>query len=281
MRPPTVDSGSARAQVQRLFVVGCPRSGTTLLQSFLAAHPDVHSFPETHFFYRLRAAGDRAERGLIGAELAADLPQVARFLGRPGLPWPVPPTVRSVAGSFVATADAVTRDAGRTAWVEKTPANLYAIDLIERLVPGARVLHIVRDGADVVTSLCAVAGGWGSTYTVDQALDLWSECVALTAAHRDRPGHHVVSYADLAQQPEPTLRATCSAVGLEYSPAMVEGRAAAARGLIKDFEHWKGDNVGPLRYRPRERFAQAFDAATRRRIEERVGAVQLPEAAVR
>ncbi|WP_222192365.1 sulfotransferase family protein [Modestobacter italicus] len=277
MPPTTPAVSSGPPQLQRLFVVGCPRSGTTLLQSFLAAHPGVHSFPETHFFYRLRAGGVRAEQGVISAELAADLPQVAGFLGRPGMSWPVPPTVHGTAEAFVATADEVTLAAGASAWVEKTPANLYAIDLIEQLVPGARFLHILRDGADVVTSLCAVAGGWGSTYSVDQALELWTECVEITAAHRDRPGHHVVSYADLAQHPEPTLRSACDVVRLEYTPAMVDGRATAARGLIKDFEHWKGDNVGPLRYRPRERFAQAFDPATRRRIEERVAAVHLPE----
>ncbi|MGY5885777.1 sulfotransferase family protein [Modestobacter lacusdianchii] len=277
MPPTTPAVSSDPVQVQRLFVVGCPRSGTTLLQSFLAAHPGVHSSPETHFFYRLQAGGARAGQGLISPELAADLPQVAGFLGRPELTWPAPPTVPATARTFVATADAVARAEGATGWVEKTPANLYAIDLIEQLVPGARFLHILRDGADVVTSLCAVAGGWGSTYSVDQALELWTECVEITAAHRDRPGHHVVSYAELAQHPERTLRSACAAVGLDYSPAMVDGRAAAARALIKDFEHWKGDNVGPLRYRPRERFARAFDPETRRRIEERVAAVQLPE----
>ena len=35
---------------KRIFIVGCPRSGTTLLQSLLAAHPLICSFPETHFF---------------------------------------------------------------------------------------------------------------------------------------------------------------------------------------------------------------------------------------
>ena len=37
----------------RIFVVGCPRSGTTLLQSLIAVHPDVASFPESKFFVRL------------------------------------------------------------------------------------------------------------------------------------------------------------------------------------------------------------------------------------
>lgn len=258
---------------QRVFVVGCPRSGTTLLQSFLAAHPAVRSFPETHFFYRLPAAATAP----VGPDLLADLPQVAGFLGRPGTAWPPQPTAGAAVEAFLATADAVTAAAGATAWVEKTPANLYAIDLVEALVPGARFVHIVRDGADVVTSLCANAAGWGSSYTVDQALDLWSECVAISELHRGRPGHHVVGYADLAQHPEPTLRAVCAAVGFDYDPAMVAGRAEAARGLIKDFEHWKGANVGPLEYAPRARFARAFDAPTRARIEQRVAAVAPPE----
>ena len=41
------------APKQRIFLVGCPRSGTTLLQSLLAAHPDITSFPESHFFRHL------------------------------------------------------------------------------------------------------------------------------------------------------------------------------------------------------------------------------------
>ncbi|MGL4503377.1 MAG: sulfotransferase family protein, partial [Planktothrix sp.] len=40
----------------RIFLVGCPRSGTTLLQSLLAAHPQIASFPESHFFQSLAPA---------------------------------------------------------------------------------------------------------------------------------------------------------------------------------------------------------------------------------
>src|SRR5271165_5902703 len=44
---------AARAMAGRLFIVGCARSGTTLLQSLLAAHPTVLSFPETVVFSHL------------------------------------------------------------------------------------------------------------------------------------------------------------------------------------------------------------------------------------
>ncbi|MGY1854978.1 sulfotransferase family protein [Modestobacter sp. SYSU DS0290] len=259
----------------RLFVLGCPRSGTTLLQSFLAAHPAVQAFPETHFFYRLPADLD----ALVAPDLARDLPGIAGFLGRPGMHWPEPATGRATAEAFLATAEEVTRSRGRTTWVEKTPANLYAVDRIQQLVPGARFLHIVRDGADVAASLCSVSAGWGSSYTPDQAVDLWAECAAITAEHRGRPGHTVLSYAQLARHPEQVLRSACADVGLPYDPAMVAGRAGAAQALIKDFETWKGDNIGPLVHRPREKFAQVFDVETQRRVEKRVAEVVVPELA--
>jgi len=42
----------------RAFLVGCPRSGTTLLQAMLFAHPEIYSFPETNFFLSLFGARD-------------------------------------------------------------------------------------------------------------------------------------------------------------------------------------------------------------------------------
>ncbi len=50
-------------RVNRVFIVGAPRSGTTLLQSMLAAHPRTVSFPETQYFV---SSGGLAERRLLG-----------------------------------------------------------------------------------------------------------------------------------------------------------------------------------------------------------------------
>lgn len=264
--------------MQRIFVVGCPRSGTTLLQSFLAAHPQVHSFPETHFFHQLRPPpGLRRGAGLAAAGTAQRLDEVAGWLGARRRARPLPPTVRRYGAAFVAMADAAARERGATAWVEKTPANLYAIDLIEQLVPGAQVVHMVRNGADVVASLCAVAGNWGTTYTVDAAIAQWAECIAITDRYRGRERHSVVGYDRLVRDPEGTLGGLCASLGLPYRPEMITDRATAVRGLVKDFEHWKADNAGPLRDGGGSRRHEVFDDATRRYVEERTAAVPVPE----
>lgn len=264
--------------MRRIFVVGCPRSGTTLLQSFLAAHPQVHSFPETHFFHQLRSPrGLRRAAGLAAAGTAQRLDDVAGWLGAPEPARPLPPTVGRYAAAFVAMADAAARKRGAAAWVEKTPANLYVLDLIERLVPDALVVHVVRDGADVVASLCAVAGNWGTPYTVDAAIDQWAECIAITNRYRGRGAHSVVGYGGLVHHPEKALAALCDSLGLPYTAEMISGRAAAARGLVKDFERWKADNTGPLRDGAGQRAREVFDDATRHYVRERVTAVAVPE----
>jgi hypothetical protein len=53
--------------MKRVFIVGCPRSGTTLVQALLARYPGVHSFPETRFFEALLDAVD-LQLARLGAE---------------------------------------------------------------------------------------------------------------------------------------------------------------------------------------------------------------------
>ena len=106
------------------------------------------------------APGASQEIQRTGALVGQALPPVRRIVQ----------TVASSVGVFVTMAGAAAGSRGCAGWVEKTPANLYAVDVIERWVPGARFVHIVREGADVVASLCAVAHGWGHPRPVSDQL---------------------------------------------------------------------------------------------------------------
>ena len=71
---------------QRLFLVGCPRSGTTLLQSFLAAHSEIYSFPESHFFNWLFFPGSlRTRLGLASNEIESQMLKFLAKIQRPEL----------------------------------------------------------------------------------------------------------------------------------------------------------------------------------------------------
>ncbi|MEQ8960988.1 MAG: sulfotransferase [Coleofasciculus sp. C2-GNP5-27] len=68
-----------RTLKERIFLVGCPRSGTTLLQSLLAAHPQIASFPESHFFRHLIPEFE-PKRRLLGLSSRRGKPHFQRFM---------------------------------------------------------------------------------------------------------------------------------------------------------------------------------------------------------
>ncbi|MGC9503574.1 sulfotransferase family protein, partial [Baaleninema sp.] len=195
----------------RVFVLGCPRSGTTLLQALMTAHPDVTSFPETLFF--MKAFG-RVEHRIFGTspegirETVADwrdswllardiLPKryrhrvakrMQQFLAdidREDLLSLMPresSSSREWVNGFVHLMDRVTIDRGKSVWLEKTPYHLYYIDRIQHYLPDARFIHIVRNGIDVVASLYDAAQKYlgediGATQThINSYLDM-DKCI--------------------------------------------------------------------------------------------------------
>ena len=167
---------------ERIFLVGCPRSGTTLLQSLLAANSKVLSFPETHFFghlfysrkllsilgianWRARLRWVQFLKEIGHQEMQSKLPKYAVF-------------VRQFSKAYIDVLDTLTLNQGKEIWVEKTPGNLHYIEKIEKLVSSAKFVHIIRNGTDVVASLYEVTNEypevWGENgWSVEQCISRW------------------------------------------------------------------------------------------------------------
>lgn len=259
----------------RVFVVGCPRSGTTLLQSFLAAHPRIVSFPESHFFvesipstplfWRLGLASPRGRRRMhdflaeTGTGCTKGVPRTAFLL-------------RQYAAAFVGALDTMTTAANGDVWVEKTPDHLRCIGMIERHVPRARFLHVVRNGEDTVASLYDVSRRfpeqWSHEIGIDRCIARWNDAIRLSRRHRGRPHHRILPFDELVEQPARLLAEVCSFLELPYDERMVHERQNAARGLVLEREAWK-ENVTSDLYAERK-FERIFNAATREYIRRRL-----------
>jgi len=118
-----------------VFVIGFPRSGTTLLEQMLDAHPDFRSMDERGFVYqlieRMEHAGQRYPADL------ADLTQVEAD------------QLRAVYGRLV---EHTLPDLGQRRLIDKNPLNMLCLPMILRLFPDARIILCIRHPCDVLLS---------------------------------------------------------------------------------------------------------------------------------
>ncbi len=137
------------------FVVGVNRSGTTLLRLMLDAHPDLTIPPETHFVPEVirlarRDGGTRVRmvRTMTRHPRWGDFGIDARELrGRVAhiKPAKAGPVVRAFYELYA-------ESQGKARWGDKTPRYMRAMPRIEKALPEARFIHIIRDGRDVALS---------------------------------------------------------------------------------------------------------------------------------
>lgn len=256
----------------RVFLVGCSRSGTTIVQRCLNAHPAVTSFPETNFFGRLVGGWSGRIRARCGRVRAhrwqSAFGHLEDVLERPGTAAMWPPGTRFGAAveGLTETLDAVACERGAQVWVEKTPKHFRYVDLLEARVPAARFIHLVRDGRAVVASLVDRASRYpqfSSRRAPRAAARLWNESVRAAFRASGRDAHRVLTYEDFVADPEGELRGICAWLGLEYDAAMVSDADASA--IVTGGEAWKAGTEQPIAG-PRSRFEEVFTPRQQRAV---------------
>ncbi len=118
-----------------VFVVGFPRSGTTLLEQMLDSHPDFRSMDERGFVYELI---DRMQAA--GQSYPGDLA---------GMTQPEADQLRAI---YAGMANRVVPDLGQRRLVDKNPLNMLCLPMIARLFPEARIILCLRHPCDVLLS---------------------------------------------------------------------------------------------------------------------------------
>jgi hypothetical protein len=214
------------------FIVGVPRSGTTLLRLMLDAHPQIAIPSETHFITDV-ARAFRDERmnpesltellvahnrwgdfHLDADELRARFEQIK--------PLNAADAVRAFYRLY-------SEKQGKPRWGDKTPGYVKKLRVIGRLFPEARLIHIIRDGRDVALSVIAM--NWGPS-DVTRAAQLWDRRIRDAREVGATLPHYVeIRYEDLVEDTEPVLRQACKYIELDYNPVMLDYHRRAADRL--------------------------------------------------
>jgi hypothetical protein len=227
-----------------VFIVGCPRSGTTLLRRLVDTHPHIAIIHQSRFipnFFEGRRG--LTPEGLVTAKLVDRLLQAR---GVKNLE-----TSRELLESLVEAGEPVSystfvtgvfdlygKGQGKPLVGDKTPAYVRRIPTLHTLWPEARFVHLIRDGRDV----CMSAINWRKADHALGRFSAWTEDPITTAAvwwewhvrlGREDGGslapqlYHEVRYESLVSVPEEACAALCDFLGIPYDDAMLkfhEGR---------------------------------------------------------
>jgi hypothetical protein len=220
-------ASAAVVVVKAISIVGCPRSGTTLLASLLGSHPAVVSPPEAAFLLDLAERFRPGER-VDPAELWSFIAHHERFRlwGEPMPPAPAwsasRVTIEEVVQGFLR---AYARTRGKPEaqlWVEHSPQSALRHVAFERLFGDSLLVHIRRDGRAVAASLLSVDFGPNDIFN---AAEYWLRHLAigeLAVAAVGRRGLRV-RYEDLLGDPRATLAPILARVGLDFRAEMLAG----------------------------------------------------------
>jgi hypothetical protein len=227
-----------------VFIVGCPRSGTTLLRRLVDTHPHIAIIHQSRFIpYFFERRRGLTPEGLVTTKL------VDRLLEARGVKNLE--TSRELLESLVEAEEPVSystfvtgvfdldgKGQGKRLVGDKTPAYVRSIPTLHALWPEARFVHLIRDGRDVCMSIL----NWKKADHALGRFSTWTEDPTTTAAvwwewhvrlGREDGGslapklYHEVRYEALVSEPAKTCERLCSFLDLPYDDAMLkfhEGR---------------------------------------------------------
>lgn len=252
-----------------VFVVGAPRTGTTLTKEILNRHPDIHLFDEVHFFERIWD-----ERGRIGdlsspRSQAEGVRRMRDIVARYGSDQAVNDLLtteeyrrrlleqgRRYRNLFRILLQAGAGLRGASIWGDSSPQDILYLDPILEWFPDARIVVLVRDPRAFLSSCKNYHRRGEATYRerynpLPQSV-LWKSYMSALLEAERRPWADQVMrlrYEELVDDPEGTVRRLAAHVGVDFDPAMLDVETTnssfaeegqASRGIVASSrERWR------------------------------------------
>lgn len=205
--------GSGVSTEAPIFIVGMPRSGTTLVEQILASHPEVtgggelSQFPATVFpmMQELHSHG---------------FPDAASLLQ--------PDHVTQIARTYLGALDETIT--GTSRFTDKLPGNFLMVGLIKLAFPNARVVHCTRDARDTCLSMFKIffpSGGHHFSYDLGELIDYHRHYQALMQHWKSLFGDDIIdaNYETIVTDPETSIRTLLDECGLDFDQRCIDFHA--------------------------------------------------------
>ena len=211
-----------------VFVVGCARSGTSILGELIASHPAVKYIFEAHTIWEVGGEGENGSHRLTGDHAT--------------------PAIKTKITSWFQN-----QSQGEQVLVEKNPRNILRIPYIHKIFPEAKIVHIVRDGRDVACSMIPGCGGtewlhlkppsWKEYYDSYsggmRCAMAWKQVMEIGLQDLQNISHLQIRYEDLVVSPHSVTSCLFEYLGLDLHPAVVKfcGQIADDTGFTYHARH--------------------------------------------
>jgi hypothetical protein len=219
------------------FVIGAPRSGTTLLMRMLNVHPDIYTRPEPHLLTPLAHLGyygyvdkapyDQYQAHLSVREYVADLPGKEQDY------------LDALRGYCDVLYGRMLEPTGKRFFLDKTPAYALILPFVSKIYPKGRYVVLTRHPFAIFASFAEsfFDSDWDAAFAHNPIIARYVPAIA--SFLRDNPALAChVRYEDLVSDPEAQMKSLCDYAGMTFDPAMIDygSKKVEGKGL--------GDPIG-------------------------------------
>jgi hypothetical protein len=218
-----------------VFIVGMPRSGTTLIQGILCNTGFYFPIPETHFFSRIGYG--LPER--LGDSDKKEIYQLLRKKSRIEVDKKAIYKLNTQKEIFEYIIEAFNYEKIDT-FLEKTPRHVFFYSNILNYYPSAKFICMIREPKNVVSS--QKINSRMKNKSIIRMAFLYNKIAGAIIRIKDKNNVLLIKYEDLTAEIEKTIKNTFRFLEIPYSEAVIE-KVAAPSEIVQEHEFWKKRNI--------------------------------------
>lgn len=225
-----------------IFIVGCERSGTTMLRLILCSHKNITIPPQTKYIKKLY------KRRFLFGDLSIEKNQntlkdwfyinhnkktklIDLDISKNDIQNELEVAGNTVGAYFASILKLYSQNNNKIRWGDKHPYYIKYLPQLFKLFPDAQVIHIIRDGRDSVSSLKKMP--WWKKNSMHAMLN-WQEAIqkGVHAKRKYSSDQFIeIRYEDIIHKPEDSVKLICDFINEEYSDTLLEFQKIADKSI--------------------------------------------------